>query len=166
MLGDLTSDYLNRHKIYSISDLVGEMIYHVYPSQGIVSRKIRKLEITNKHHEWFIHADCAIRLSELGKTVFLDEDEAKQYQLKVLDTYTKSQKEKAVKRAFEEREKEIDTLNRLLKKYPTAESRTILKKNCSSCKYRDGKTPHTCDICDSLDEEPLCMWEVDVSLLK
>lgn len=32
-------------------------------------------------------------------------------------------------------------------------------KSCNNCKYKDGNTPHTCDICTSLDEEEYCMWE-------
>ena len=33
-------------------------------------------------------------------------------------------------------------------------------KNCSTCKNNiEYPTPHTCDICKSLDEDKFCMWE-------
>ena len=32
-------------------------------------------------------------------------------------------------------------------------------KPCDNCKYKNGDTPHTCDICTRLDEEKYCMWE-------
>ena len=34
-----------------------------------------------------------------------------------------------------------------------------MNKDCNNCKYQDGMTPHTCDICTSLDEDDYCMWK-------
>lgn len=32
-----------------------------------------------------------------------------------------------------------------------------MNKDCNNCKYQDEMTPHTCDICTSLDEDDYCM---------
>lgn len=159
-------NYLRRHNITMLENLVGFPVYHVYPAQGVVERQIRKIEYTFNKNEWFFVSDCSHRVSELGKTVFLDYEEAHDYHISIMDGYAKSQQERIIKREFERRESELNTLDRLLNKYPTEDSRKRLQRNCNTCKYRDGLTSHTCDMCDGSGEGMYCMWAIDIEKLK
>lgn len=154
-------EYFNKHNILTLEDLVGKIVYIAYPSQGIKSLTIRKIEYTLKTYEWFIVTNCSQRLSKLGNEIFLDEDEAREWQLSQLEKYNQSQQEKILRRERELREKEIRELERLLAKYPDEESRKLPIKNCSTCKNNiEFPPPHTCDICTSLEqEEEYSMWE-------
>lgn len=159
-------DYLKKHNVTILEDLVGLHVYHVFPAQGVVERQIRKIEYTVNKKEWFIVSDCSHRLSELGKTMFLNYKEAHDYHISLMKEYTKSQQERIIKKEFELRESELNTLDRLLNKYPTEDSRKRLQRDCNTCKYRDGLTHHTCDMCDGSGEGLYYMWAIDVEKLK
>lgn len=154
-------DYLRSHGITTLEDLVGLAVYIAYPAQGIKNFRIRKIEYTLKKREWFVVTDSTHRLSELGDGLFFDEEEARIYQLAKLEEYTKTQRERILQRERQLKEKELDELERLLKKYPDEESRKRPVKNCSTCKNNvEFPPPHTCDICTSLDQdEEYEMWE-------
>lgn len=80
-------DYLRKHNVITLEDLMGLSVYHVYPTLGIVGRHIRKLEYTLNKMEWFFVTDCAHRISELGRTIFLDYDEAHDYHISIMEEY-------------------------------------------------------------------------------
>ena len=46
-------EYLNKHNITSLEDLVGRDVFCAFASQGIKKFMIRKIEFTHKHREWF-----------------------------------------------------------------------------------------------------------------
>lgn len=152
-------EYLRKHGIITLEDLVGKSAFFVYSSQGIREETVRKIEF-GKKREWFIGCRSVHRVFELGNTIFLDYEEAHEYQLSKLEEYTQQQREKVLRRERETKVKELRELERLLEKYPDEESRKLPIKNCSTCEYHNEDVPHTCDICTSLDqEEDYSMWK-------
>lgn len=160
MSGLSNYDYLKKHKIITLECLVGKNVFFVFPTQGIREEKVRKIEYTNTSREWLLCCSTTNRISELGNTIFLDYEEAHEYQLSKLKEYTQQQRERFLRREHETRKKELLELERLLKKYPDEESRKLPVENCSTCANNLEYPPaHTCDICTSLDQEEYSMWK-------
>ena len=76
-----------------------------------------------KQQEWFLCVPETYKISELGESIFFTKEEAEKYQLQQLNEYTNEQRERIIKQKVEERNKELEELDRLLEKYPTPESR-------------------------------------------
>lgn len=154
--------YLFKNDIIKLDDLVGKTVYLAYPSQGIVCFKVRKIVFSDKQKEWFFTvAHNSYRVSELGKSVFVTEEEARIWQMNRLEEYTEDQKKRILRREHERRQKEINELNRLLEKYPDEDSRKMPDKCCGTCAYNvKPMVPHTCDECTSLDQDEMyTMWK-------
>lgn len=154
--------YLFKNDIIKLDDLVGKTVYLAYPCQGIVCFKVKKIEFLDKQKEWFFTvAYNSYRVSELGKSVFITEEEAREWQLNRLEEYTEDQKKRILRRESERKQKEIKELNSLLEKYPDENSRKVPDKCCGTCAYNvKPMVPHTCDECTSLDQDEMySMWE-------
>lgn len=162
MLQDFSNyDYLWSHQIYQIEDLVGLDVYFAFPTQGIKCKQIRKVSYHVNNRKWFVDAGSAEPVENLGVNYFLSEEEAVRYQFEKLESYTKQQQERILKKRFLEWENDINKLNKLLEKYPTEESRKLPAKDCSTCKQSalEYLEPHTCDECTSLSsKEEYSMW--------
>ena len=117
-----SNDYLLKNGITNIEELVGKSVYLIFPVQGIVRYKIRRVQY-GKQQEWLLCVPETYKVSELGKSIFFTKEEAEKYQLQQLDKYSNEQRERIVKQKIEERNKELEDLNRLLTKYPDEESR-------------------------------------------
>lgn len=156
-------EYLHKHDVINLEDLVGKTVFIPYLKKGIRELYIRRIEF-GKKREWFIHADTTHRLSELGNGIFFDKEEAREYQLSKLEEYTKEQQERILTRNYELKRKELKELERLLAKYPDEESRKLEGKSCDNCKYYGADIPHTCDMCTSLDTEDYYMWEAKLPI--
>lgn len=53
MNGKYNFEYLHQNGITTLEDLVGRPVFFVFPSQGVVSEDVRKIEYTSKCKEWF-----------------------------------------------------------------------------------------------------------------
>lgn len=142
------NDYLLKNGITDIKDLVGESVYLIFPVQGIVRYEIRRVQY-GKQQEWFLCVPETYKVSELGKSIFFTKEEAEKYQLQQLNEYTREQRERIIKQKIEERNKELEELDKLLKKYPTRESRFPINNHCCMCSHIDGvNSPvYLCTIC-------------------
>lgn len=160
------NEYLKKHGVNKIEDLVGMNVYHVYPSQGIVQSRIRKLLFKTK---WIIYDESSYDISELGKTLFFDYDEAKEYEFSQLNERTTIQLFNTVSKNIDNHNSEINTLYRLLEKYPTEESRKHYHKNCGTCvNVSDDCIAGICREC--MEEEVITgkfkNWSPDLEKLK
>lgn len=154
--------YLNDNGIVLIDHLIGRMVYLAYPSQGVKCFNITEIKYTNTRKEWiFVMSNCNHKLSELGENIFFTEEEARLWQIKRLNEYTAEQQDKILRREYENKEKEIKQLKRLLAKYPDEDSRKMPDKCCGTCAYNvEPMVPHTCDECTSLDQDEMyTMWK-------
>lgn len=111
-------EYLHKHDISKLEDLVDRTVYTAYPAQGVVDFIIRKVEFTKNTHEWWFVTRDSHRLSELGNGFFFDAAEAMEWEEKRLDEYTQRQQKRFLRDKRELEKKEIKELKRLLKKYP------------------------------------------------
>lgn len=128
-----SNDYLLKNGITDIEELVGKSVYLIFPVQGIVKYKIRRVQY-GKQQEWLLCVSETYKVSELGKSIFFTKEEAEKYQLQQLNEYTNDQRKRIIKQKVEERNKELEDLNRLLTKYPDEESRKEVCL-CNICKY-------------------------------
>ena len=151
-----SNDYLLKNGITDIEELVGKSVYFIFPVQGIVKYKIRRVQY-GKQQEWLLCVPETYKVSELGESIFFTKEEAEKYQLQQLNEYTKKQQETVVRQKIKERNKELEDLNRLLTKYPDEESRKevclckICKHDVSDyrywlCKDRNNCNNFKCDI--------------------
>lgn len=145
--------YLYINGIRNIEDLIGKKIWFVFPSQGIVSRKIKSVSYHENSRKWLFDAYTQEAIEEIGVSCFFHQKEAKEHQLKKMDSYSKEQQEKILWKSLEEKERDIKELNTLLEKYPDEESRKLPERNCKTCRQSELEypEPHTCDMCTSLD---------------
>lgn len=143
-----SNDYLLKNGITDIEELVNKSVYFVFPVQGIVNYKIRRVQY-GKQQEWILCVPETYKVSELGKTIFFTKEEAEKYQLQQLYEYTREQREKIIRQKVEERNKELEELDRLLEKYPTHESRIPINNPCCMCSHIDevNSTVYLCAIC-------------------
>lgn len=155
-------EYLSKHGIEELEELIGVDVFHVFPRQGIVRSRIRSIKYTQKL-EWFIHLESDHRISELGETIFFDFDEAKEYQYKQLEKYNENQRRRILKDDYIAAKREVDELERLLQKYPDEESRNnILPQNewhkyfCTGCEENACKDGEYVD-CQYMGEK-WCMY--------
>ena len=151
-----SNDYLLKNGITDIEELVDKSVYFIFPVQGIVKHKIRRVQYV-KQQEWLLCVPETYKVSELGESIFFTKEEAEKYQLQQLNEYTKKQQETVVRQKIKERNKELEDLNRLLTKYPDEESRKevclckICKHDVSDyrywlCKDRNNCNNFKCDI--------------------
>ena len=151
-----SNDYLLKNGITDIEELVDKSVYFIFPVQGIVKHKIRRVQY-GKQQEWLLCVPETYKVSELGESIFFTKEEAEKYQLQQLNEYTKKQQETVVRQKIKERNKELEDLNRLLTKYPDEESRKevclckICKHDVSDyrywlCKDRNNCNNFKCDI--------------------
>lgn len=110
-------EYLKKNSCTTLEDLVGKMLYFIFPSQGIKAIEVRKVQFTKKTREWLFEADSTHRVSEIGETIFFSEDEAIEYQHSIMEQYTKEQQEKIILREQRQREEDLNLLERLIRKY-------------------------------------------------
>jgi hypothetical protein len=143
-----SNDYLLKNGITDIEELVGKSVYLIFPVQGIVRYKIRRVQY-GKQQEWCLCVQETYKVSELGKSIFFTKEEAKKYQLQQLDKYTNEQRERIIKQKIEERNKELEEFDKLSKKYPTPESRMPINNTCCMCSHIDevNSPVYLCTIC-------------------
>lgn len=143
-----SNDYLLKNGIIDIEELVNKSVYFVFPVQGIVKYKIRRVQY-GRQQEWLLCVPETYKVSELGKSIFFTKEEAEKYQLQQLNEYTREQREKIIRRKVEERNKELEELDRLLEKYPTPESRMPINNPCYMCSHIDevNSPVYLCAIC-------------------
>ena len=145
-----SNDYLLKNGITDIEELVDKSVYFIFPVQGIVKHKIRRVQYV-KQQEWLLCVPETYKVSELGESIFFTKEEAEKYQLQQLNEYTKKQQETVVRQKIKERNKELEDLNRLLTKYPDEESRKevclckICKHDVSDYKYWLCKDRNNCN---------------------
>ena len=137
-----SNDYLLKNGITDIEELVGKEVYFVFPKQGIKVCEIRRVQYSNK---WCFITSESHRVSEIGKSIFFTKEEAEKYQMQQLYEYTKEQRKWTIGKKIQERNKELKELNRLLKKYPTEESRSEISL-CDICRTQDNFDKY--DACD------------------
>lgn len=159
-------EYLSKHNIMRIEDLVGLDVYFAYPTQGVVRKQIRKITYHKNNRKWMIDTGSVEPVENLGTNCFLSEDEATKYQFEMIETYTKRQQDHILKKEFQKRINEIKELERLLEKYPDKKSRKIVEVSCKTCRHNvEYPEPHTCDECTSLfNEKEHSMWEPKIDL--
>lgn len=157
-----SNDYLLENEITDIEDLVGKSVYFLLPVQGIVQHNIRRIQY-GKQHEWFLCAPEACKVSELGKSIFFTKEEAEKHQLQRLSEYTKNQQKRIINQKIEERNKELEELNRLIEKYPTPESRITITNHCCMCSHIDevNSPVYLCAICVKQN-----MFDYDIDKVK
>lgn len=119
-------EYLRKHNISKLEDLVGRTVYTAYPAQGVVDFTIRKVEYTKSTHEWWFVTREGHRLSKLGNGFFFDKAEAMEWEEKRLDEYTQRQQERFLRDKRELEEKEIKELKKIIGKVPRIRA-------CQSC---------------------------------
>ena len=149
-----------------IENLIGMIVYHTYPSQGIIQSRIRKILFKTK---WIIYDESSYGIEELGKSIFFDYDEAKEYEFSQLNKRTARQLINTVSKNMDNHNSEIDTLYRLLKKYPTEESRKHYHKNCGNCvNVSDDCIAGICRECmeDEVTTGKFENWNPDLEKLK
>ena len=150
-----SNDYLLKNGITNIEELVDKSVYLIFPAQEIVRCKIYRVQY-GKPQEWLLCVPETYKASELGKRIFFTKEEAEKYQLQQLDKYSNEQRERIVKQKIEERNKELEDLNRLLTKYPDEESRKEVSL-CEICKTPSIQEKYNvsdyrywlCDDCDN-----------------
>ena len=143
-----SNDYLLKNGITNIEELVDKSVYLIFPAQEIVRCKIYRVQY-GKPQEWLLCVPETYKASELGKRIFFTKEEAEKYQLQQLNEYTNEQRERIIKQKVEERNKELEELDRLLEKYPTPESRMHINNPCCMCSHIDevNSPVHLCAIC-------------------
>ena len=143
-----SNDYLLKNGITNIEELVDKSVYLIFPAQEIVRCKIYRVQY-GKPQEWLLCVPETYKASELGKRIFFTKEEAEKYQLQQLNEYTNEQRERIIKQKVEERNKELEELDRLLEKYPTPESRMPINNTCCMCSHIDevNSPVHLCAIC-------------------
>ena len=143
-----SNDYLLKNGITNIEELVDKSVYLIFPAQEIVRCKIYRVQY-GKPQEWLLCVPETYKASELGKRIFFTKEEAEKYQLQQLNEYTNEQRERIIKQKVEERNKELEELDRLLEKYPTPESRMPINNTCCMCSHIDevNSPVYLCTIC-------------------
>ena len=143
-----SNDYLLKNGITNIEELVDKSVYLIFPAQEIVRCKIYRVQY-GKPQEWLLCVPETYKASELGKRIFFTKEEAEKYQLQQLNEYTNEQRKRIIKQKVEERNKELEELDRLLEKYPTPESRMLINNPCCMCSHIDEVNSHVylCTIC-------------------
>ena len=143
-----SNDYLLKNGITNIEELVDKSVYLIFPAQEIVRCKIYRVQY-GKPQEWLLCVPETYKASELGKRIFFTKEEAEKYQLQQFDKYTNEQRERIIKQKIEERNKELEELDRLLEKYPTPESRMPINNPCCMCSHIDevNSPVYLCTIC-------------------
>lgn len=82
---DYDYEYLRKNGVVTLEDLVGQVLYFTFPSQGIVKDQVRKIQFTNKTKEWWFQTNTIYRISEIGKSIFFSEEEAVGYQHSIME---------------------------------------------------------------------------------
>lgn len=144
-------EYLKKNSCTTLEDLVGKMLYFIFPSQGIKAIEVRKVQFTKKTREWLFEADSTHRVSEIGETIFFSEDEAIEYQHSIMEQYTKEQQEKIALREKKQKESDLNQLERLIRKY--ADNITIKVGHYVSGDFNSGVIGYRRDFSDYEDIE-------------
>ena len=150
---DYDYEYLRKNGVVTLEDLVGQVLYFTFPSQGIVKDQARKIQFTNKTKEWWFQTNTIYRISEIGKSIFFSKDEAVEYQHSIMEQYTKEQQEKIALREQRQREEDLKQLDRLIRKY--ADSIVIKVDHYISGNLDSGVIGHRRDYADYEDIEEI-----------
>lgn len=162
----LSNEYLLQNGITDIEELVSKEVYFVFPRQGIIMYKIRRVQY-GKQQEWYFCTNETHKVSEIGKSVFFTKGEAEKYQVQQLYEYTKEQRERVISQKIQERNKELEELDRLLEKYSTSESRIPITNPCQLCPHRNEDSKYyeipvyLCRICNEYN-----MFDYDMDKVK
>lgn len=113
----INKEYLSSNGVNTLEELVGKTLYFVYPTQGIVPRKVRKIQYTQSTTTWMFDAGTMCKVSIIGESVFFTEEEAHAYQDKIKKEYTKSQQEHLERQRELQKKVDMKELERLLNKY-------------------------------------------------
>ena len=113
----IVNEYLYQKGIITLEQLVGQNLYFVFPRQGVVEKRVKKIQYTETTKEWWIETNALYLLSDVGKSIFLTENEAIAYQHKIMDLFTKEQQEKIIQKEKLKKEKDLNQLGILLMKY-------------------------------------------------
>lgn len=120
-------EYLQKHNINSLEEIVGMDAFHIFPRQGVTACKIRNVEFFGNVRVWGFKTNVSHKLAELGNSIFLDEKEAREYEVLQLHKRTLDQQQNIIKRRVEEIDRDLNKLDYLLERYPTTESRCRFK---------------------------------------
>lgn len=66
-------EYLQKHNINSLEEIVGMDAFHIFPRQGVTACKIRNVEFFGNVRVWGFKTNVSHKLAELGNSIFLDE---------------------------------------------------------------------------------------------
>lgn len=157
-----TCGYLQKHNINSIEEIVGKSVYHVFARQGVVKQNIKSIGFNSNKKEWYFVTETSHKLVEIGKEVFFDIDEAKEYEMQELCRRTAEQQRIIVEKKIAERNKDLDTLNSLLKRYPPGNTRCKFVKKCENCSYFFGGTDEDKAVCEGNEKKICYLWSPDI----
>ena len=129
--------------------------------------KIRNVEFFGNVRVWGFKTNVSHKLVELGNSIFLDEKEAREYEVLQLHKRTLDQQQNIIKRRVEEINRDLNKLDYLLERYPTTESRCRFKKCCENCSHHenciiDGKITYVV----FGKPEDCYFWELDIEVFK
>lgn len=147
----IVNEYLYQKGIITLEQLVGQNLYFVFPRQGVVEKRVKKIQYTETTEEWWIETNALYLLSDVGKSIFLTEDEAIEYQHKIMEFFTKEQQEKIIQKEKLKREKDLNQLGILLTKY--SDDITIKVDRYVNTNLNNGIIGHREDNGDATDIE-------------
>lgn len=150
---DYDYEYLRKNGVVTLEDLVGQVLYFTFPSQGIVKDQVRKIQFINNTKDWWFQTNTIYRISEIGKSIFFSKDEAVEYQHSIMEQYTKEQQEKIALREQRQKEEDLKQLDRLIRKY--ADSIVIKVSHYISGNLDSGVIGHRRDYADYEDIEEI-----------
>lgn len=101
-------EYLQKHNINSLEEIVGMDAFHVFPRQGVTACKIRNVEFFGNVRVWGFKTNVSHKLAELGNSIFLDEKEAREYEVLQLHKRTLDQQQNIIKRRVEEINRDLN----------------------------------------------------------
>lgn len=160
-------EYLQKHNVNSLEEIVGMDAFHIFPRQGVTACKIRNVEFFGNVRVWGFKTNGSHKLVELGNSIFLDEKEAREYEVLQLHKRTLDQQQNIIKRRVEEINRDLDKLDYLLERYPTTESRCRFKKCCENCSHHeDGIIEGKVTCADFGKPEDCYFWRPDIEAFK
>ena len=82
------ADYLISKGIIVPPVKVGDIVYHLFPKQGIVPHRIRRIQLNSKGL-WLFDKNGAFSINKIGKTIFLTYEKAEKALKEIRDNYNK-----------------------------------------------------------------------------
>ena len=160
-------EYLQKHDLNSLEEIVGMNVYHVFNAKGVSRRTISSIKFSEDARCWCFQTNSTYRLMDLGESIFLDEREAKEYEIARLQQLTLEQRKYVVNMKIEERNRDLNKLEFLLKRYPTPESRCRFKKRCEKCLHHKDGIIEERVTCDEFGKPGNCyFWQPDVEIFQ